>query len=158
MPLEKLRRNYSPANLKRVREFRRAMTRAEKRLWYDGLAGGKLGLSFRRQHPLGLYSLDFYCVEARLCVEVDGDSHGETVARDAKRDRVLNEAGILTLRVTNRQVFESLPWVLQEIEKLGLERCGGPWAGCLQGLPEPPPYPPPAPRCAAEQGEALETP
>jgi Protein of unknown function (DUF559) len=30
------------------------------------------GLSFRRQHPLGMYTVDFYCPAIRLAIELDG--------------------------------------------------------------------------------------
>ncbi len=30
-------------------------------------------LKFRRQHPSGAYVADFYCHEARLVIEVDGE-------------------------------------------------------------------------------------
>jgi very-short-patch-repair endonuclease len=52
-------------------------------------------LKFRRQHPAGPYVLDFYCEEARLCIEVDGAAHGfgNAGTRDEHRDRWLREAG-----------------------------------------------------------------
>jgi very-short-patch-repair endonuclease len=31
--------------------------------------------TFRRQHPIGPYVLDFYCAKARLAIEIDGMSH-----------------------------------------------------------------------------------
>ena len=43
---------------------------------WQALRGEKLGgLRFRRQHPIPPYVLDFYCAEAKLAVEVDGQSH-----------------------------------------------------------------------------------
>ena len=52
--------------------------------------------------------LDFYCPEARLCVEVDGLQHtmDEEVARDARRTAFLESNGIAVLRVPNRVVLE----------------------------------------------------
>ena len=35
----------------------------------------RCGMKFRRQHPLGSYTVDFYCAEAKLVVEVDGSPH-----------------------------------------------------------------------------------
>jgi very-short-patch-repair endonuclease len=55
------------------RAVRKEMTPAERQLW-NGLRGWKLG-KFRRQHPLGRFVLDFYSVEHRLCIEVDGAVH-----------------------------------------------------------------------------------
>jgi len=59
------------------------------------------GLKFRREHPTGEYSLDFYCADARLAIEVDGEAHsfGQRPRRDDRRDAWLAAAGIMTLRV-----------------------------------------------------------
>ena len=78
---------------------RQALTLPEGLLWKALKARRQEGLHFRRQHPLGPYVLDFYCAQARLCVEVDGDSHGaaDRPERDAARDRWLASQGIGTL-------------------------------------------------------------
>jgi very-short-patch-repair endonuclease len=51
----------------------------------------KLGVRFRRQHPLAPYVVDFYCASARLVVEVDGGYHlgAEQAAEDAHRSSEL---------------------------------------------------------------------
>ncbi len=61
------------------------------------------------------YTLDFYCHEARLCVELDGSQHGAAVARDRQRDAFLQEQGIRTLRFWNNQVFSETESVLEAI-------------------------------------------
>jgi hypothetical protein len=39
------------------------------------LQRGQLGgLSFRRQHPLGMYIVDFYCSAIRLAIELAADN------------------------------------------------------------------------------------
>jgi hypothetical protein len=59
-----------------AQHLRRELTLPEGLLW-RAMKGRKLrGLQFRKQHPMGSYVLDFYCHEARLCIEVDGRSHG----------------------------------------------------------------------------------
>jgi very-short-patch-repair endonuclease len=60
------------------------------------------GLKFRRQHPLGVYVVDFYCAAARLVAEVDGESHGRggNPGRDERRDRWLERQGLRVLRFT----------------------------------------------------------
>ena len=96
------------------------MTLPEVVLWQH-LRGRPGGLKFRRQHPAGPYVLDFYCEEARLCIEVDGAVHefGDSATADAYRDRWLAEADIRTLRVAARDVLGNLESVLQLI----LEEC-----------------------------------
>ena len=57
------------------------MTRPEQSLWAM-LRDRQTGLRFRRQHPLGVYILDFYAPSAKLCIEVDGPSHGVLIGSD----------------------------------------------------------------------------
>ena len=73
---------------------------------------------FRRQHPIGPYGLDFYCAAAKLCVEVDGQTHwlGDAQARDLERDAWLALRGVRTLRLSASLVFEDLDTALRMIE------------------------------------------
>ena len=92
----------------RARKFRRQMSLPEVILW-TALRGREPGRPvFRRQHPVGPYVLDFYCATARLCVEVDGASHGfgDRPQRDARRDTYLRELGIHTIRISASGVLE----------------------------------------------------
>ncbi|GGS29855.1 endonuclease domain-containing protein [Deinococcus knuensis] len=100
----------------RARELRRAMTPAERRLWFDLLRSHPV--RFRRQVPLLGFILDFYAPSARLCVEVDGASHDspDAVAYDTERSWVLAGAGIQVLRVQNAEVMRNLPGVAALIE------------------------------------------
>ncbi len=61
---------------------------------------------FRREHPLGVYTADFYCVAAKLVIEVDGRSHLSAEAKhyDAARDKWMKSQGIRILRFTCAQV------------------------------------------------------
>lgn len=92
------------------------MTEVEKKLWWR-LRGEQLGYSFRRQHPVGPYVLDFYCAPVQLAIEVDGHQHGtdEGRANDQRRDAFLAEAGICTMRFANHEVIENLEGVLETI-------------------------------------------
>ncbi|HTH48200.1 MAG TPA: endonuclease domain-containing protein [Candidatus Limnocylindria bacterium] len=58
---------------------------------------------FRRQQPMGPYILDFYCIAARVNIEMDGSQHGypEQQRAAAERDRWLAEQGIRVLRFWN---------------------------------------------------------
>ena len=57
----------------RARRLRLKSTWAEKVLWRMVRNERFAGYKFRRQHPFGAYTLDFYCAEARLVVETDGE-------------------------------------------------------------------------------------
>ncbi len=101
--------------LARARQLRRPMTPAEKKLWWR-LSAGKLGgFKFRRQHPIGAYIVDFCCMERRLVVELDGDTHAEREAYDASRTEWLNAQGYRVVRFTNADVHERLPAVLDAV-------------------------------------------
>jgi very-short-patch-repair endonuclease len=64
------------ADIQRARQLRQVETWAEKLMW-RWLRDRRFGAyKFRRQHPLGLYCLDFFCEEAELNIELDGSQHG----------------------------------------------------------------------------------
>jgi very-short-patch-repair endonuclease len=102
-----------------ARKLRRKMTLPEVILWH-WLRQRPEGLKFRRQHPTGPYVLDFFCSDARLAIEVDGEAHsrGERPERDEARDRWLWSAGIETLRVPAAELLGDadavLRWILSE--------------------------------------------
>jgi very-short-patch-repair endonuclease len=84
------------------------MTLPEVILW-DHLRAGKLGgHRFRRQHPLGLYVVDFYCPAARLVVEVDGAHHDTlaAIASDYQRDGWLTEQGNRVMRIAASDILD----------------------------------------------------
>ena len=58
---------------------------------------------FRREHPIGIYYLDFFCEEARLAIELDGFGHGhpDQQKHDAEREAFLTTRGIKVLRFWN---------------------------------------------------------
>ena len=68
------------------RRGRRNMPPAEVLLWSRLRNRQVQGRKFRRQYSVGPYALGFYCPEARLAIEVDGDSHFSAEGR--KHDEV----------------------------------------------------------------------
>ncbi|MGU3495034.1 endonuclease domain-containing protein [Xanthobacteraceae bacterium A53D] len=120
---------------KRARGLRTRMTEAEQKLWLE-LRGHRLcGLSFRRQHPIAAYVVDFGCLPASLVVELDGGQHFEAPGRahDARRDAVLVKSGFRVLRFSNLDVLQNMAGVLEAIV-----------ATAGKGLAVPPPQPSPA--------------
>lgn len=79
--------------LQRARELRREMTLAEKILWEE-LRANKLGAHFRRQQIIQGFIIDFYCHQAALVIEVDGDIHDLQKEEDERREKVLSEMGL----------------------------------------------------------------
>ena len=100
----------------KARKLRREMTLPEVILW-QALRHRPDGLKFRRQHPTGPYILDFFCSDARLAIEVDGEAHsrGDRPERDLARDEWLRTAGIETLRVPAVELLSDADAVLRYI-------------------------------------------
>lgn len=98
----------------RARELRRDVSRTERRLW-PHLRNSALGAPFRRQHPVGPFYPDYFCVPLRLAVEVDGPHHD--LARDSERDAVLAALGVTMLRFSHQEIDENLDGVINTIHQ-----------------------------------------
>ena len=111
----KRKNSVDPVLLERARAMRHEPAPAEQKLWHC-LRDRQLGqFKFRRQHPLPPFVADFYCHEAQLVVELDGDSHGDRWAYDATRTKRLERSGLHVIRFVNPDVFWHLDDVLDEI-------------------------------------------
>jgi very-short-patch-repair endonuclease len=73
---------------------------------------------FRNQHPIGPYIADFACVQLKLVVEVDGETHSSVLERrhDARRTAFIESGGWSILRFWNSEVYENLEGVVRVIE------------------------------------------
>ncbi|MDT8424298.1 MAG: endonuclease domain-containing protein [Desulfuromonadales bacterium] len=106
-----------------ARENRKNPTPAETKIWNEVLRMRQFAdYKFLRQKPLAGYIVDFYCSELRLVIEIDGDSHAESVEYDAERTRVLQSLGLTVIRYTNGEVISNIAGVFddlcEKIEKL----------------------------------------
>ena len=99
------------------RQLRNQMPWAEAVLWSKLQKRQVLGFKFRRQYSIGPYVLDFYCPDAKLAVEIDGDSHFQENAPeyDSIRQAVIEQLGIRFLRFTNLEIHKKLFGVLETI-------------------------------------------
>lgn len=102
----------------KARRLRREDTKVEKILWKE-LRGNKLGVKWRRQHPIDMYILDFYSPQINLCIELDGSVHNikETKEYDSIREKYLKNRNIRILRFWNREVEKDLGGVLEKIRE-----------------------------------------
>ncbi|MDF2387128.1 DUF559 domain-containing protein [Nostoc ellipsosporum NOK] len=113
-------KDHSPKGSKRAvrqaRARRREMSLPEGLLWRE-LRKRPAGLKFRHEHATGEFSLDFYCSDARLAIEVDGEVHGfgDGPERDARRDAWLAASGIRTMRVPAIEILRDADAVLRGI-------------------------------------------
>jgi very-short-patch-repair endonuclease len=99
----------------KARDLRKSMTNAENILW-DNIRRRKIkGMYFRRQHPYGMYIMDFYCDKANLAIEIDGDIHQYKKTYDKERTKYLESTGITVLRFSNEDVEKRLDKVLDKI-------------------------------------------
>jgi len=114
MPQSKKLHRIPPAILQRSRDFRHPLTPTEAKVW-QAVRGRRIGLKNRRQHPIERFTVDFYCAEANLVIEIDGDSHvpEDQAAYDAERTRWLEERGYRVIRFTAGQVEEDLAGVVE---------------------------------------------
>ena len=90
-------------DIDRARRLRQQETWAEKLVWRWLRDRRFSHYKFRRQLPQGDYTLDFFCEEARLSIELDGGQHGAPGQQqhDATRTAYLTTLGIKELRFWN---------------------------------------------------------
>lgn len=100
----------------RAGELRRELTPAERKLWAC-LRGNNLnGVSFRRQHAIGNYIVDFVSIKKKLVIELDGSQHLEQVDYDVERSRYIEALGYKVLRFWNNQVINDIDSVIRAIQ------------------------------------------
>ena len=106
------------------RKFRREPTTAEKLLWRCLRNRQLNGLKFRRQHPLGRYIADFYCAEAGLAIELEGNVHKRAEQREYNKIRKeeLEARRLQVLRFENQKVLKRAESVLAKIIDVAAKR------------------------------------
>lgn len=137
-----------------ARENRKTPTLAERKLW-SRLRCQRNGVTFRRQHVIGNYIVDFFCSPAELVVEIDGASHDDAESYDTARTAWLEAEGFTVVRLWNMDVINDTDacatalFTLAEdlIDRLPFPRFG------LAGS-EKPPHPNPLPRSSPPEGRA----
>ena len=107
----------------KARELRKRMSPTEVRLWRV-LKLRPEGLQFRRQHPVRPFIVDFYCKSAGLAIEIDGLAHDfeRRAFADERRDLLLRDQGVETLRISAEDVRTNLEGVVIHIIGRCLER------------------------------------
>ena len=90
-------------------------TATEQRIWYFLRNRQFEKFKFRRQHPIGVYIVDFVCLMEKLIIELDGGQHAERVPYDERRTKALSEKGYRLLRFWNNDVMQNTDAVLETI-------------------------------------------
>ena len=108
---------YNRENIPLARKLRREMTPWERKLWYEFLR--MYPVRFQRQKALGPYIVDFYCVKARLAIELDGGGHyeGEQMEKDQQRTRALEGLNVKVIRICNLDIDRNFSGVCQMIDE-----------------------------------------
>jgi very-short-patch-repair endonuclease len=106
-----------PMLITRARSMRKQPSRAERAVW-DIVRAGRLGMKFRRQHPVEGYIADFACIDAKLIVEIDGLSHEDHAQRayDKTRTQRLDAAGWRVLRIRDVDALSDIADVARRIQ------------------------------------------
>lgn len=116
------RHNYSRSLIPFSRSNRKNQTESEKLLWLH-LRRKLQGYKFRRQYPIDNFILDFYCLEKKLAIELDGGQHLENKSYDQFRSGRLAQQSIRVIRFWDSDVLKNIGGVLEKII-LELERIG----------------------------------
>ena len=101
-----------------ARHNRREMTESETILW-NALRKEIKSCKFRRQHPIGDYIADFFCLTNRLVIEVDGGYHdkSEQQISDQWRTEFLEKKGYHVVRFSNEEVNTHIGDVIRKIKE-----------------------------------------
>jgi len=97
--------------------LRKNMTDAENMVWLKLRRKQLKGYQFYRQKIIRNFIVDFYCPKANLVIELDGGQHYSEMgqAKDRARDDVLKKMGLKVLRFSDRDVFENMGGVMEEV-------------------------------------------
>ena len=109
--------NKNEHTISAARKLRRQQTDAERALWAILRSRQPEGVKFRRQQPIGAYSVDFVSFEHRLIIEVDGGQHDDALVRaaDSTRTAWLEDQSYRVLRFWNNEVLTNTDGTLEAI-------------------------------------------
>ncbi|HZQ14532.1 MAG TPA: endonuclease domain-containing protein [Pseudolabrys sp.] len=132
----------TPQNtISRARQFRRALSMPEARLWTILRTREPGRPVFRRQHPIGPYIVDFYCAKARLAVEIDGLAHdmGSRPQRDLYRDGWLASQDVTVVHIAAGQLISrsDINEAADAILRMAADRLQRPLHHASHGPPPP---------------------
>lgn len=98
-----------------ARHLRKNQTDAETLFWQEVRNRRFKSLKFKRQVPMGRYTVDFLCESEKLIVEIDDSLHEDRKTYDADRTAFLNNCGYRVMRFTNADIYEDIVSVLDRL-------------------------------------------
>jgi len=104
----------NPKTKHKAIKLRKESTPAERKLW-SRIRNDQLGVTFRRQHAVGIYVPDFCSPKAKLIIELDGSQHLEQEKYDEERTKYLELRGYKVIRFWNNDVMNNIEGVILAI-------------------------------------------
>ncbi len=104
----------NPKTKHRAINLRKVSTPAERKLW-SRIRNDQLGVTFRRQHAVGVYIPDFSSPKAKLIIELDGSQHLDQREYDEERTQYLESQGYNVIRFWNHQVMNDIEGTIRAI-------------------------------------------
>ena len=95
-------------------QLRKKSTPAERKLW-SRIRDDQLGVTFRRQHAVGIYIPDFASPKAKLIIELDGSQHLDQQEYDQERTKYFESLGYNVIRFWNNDVMKDMESVILAI-------------------------------------------
>ena len=114
-----LNEGADPLIFQNARNLRENMTETEELLWKELRLKKLDGFKFRRQHPIGIHILDFYCFNKKIGIKLDGGYHNVPTQQQADdyRTNILPKQNIRIIRFKNEEVSKNIKNVLGKIRE-----------------------------------------
>ena len=103
---------FNPKLRERARKLRKSGTLSEVLMWQQFHKRKFKGYDFDRQKIIGNFIVDFYCIDCRVVIEIDGSSHDEKKEYDYERDLFLKGLGLTVIHITADNVLNRLDDVM----------------------------------------------
>ena len=108
---------FNKSLTERARELRKNSTLSEILFWNMVKNKQFDGLDFNRQKVIGNYIVDFYCARLGVVIEIDGWTHDNKQAYDAKRDEYLRLLGLYVLHIYDEDVKHDINGTMQMVKE-----------------------------------------
>jgi len=107
---------YNPQLRDRAKELRKAGNLSEVLIWQQLHKRKFKGYDFDRQKIIGNYIVDFFCIDCRTVIEIDGCTHNEKAEYDRERTVFLESLGLRVIRIQAVDVLNHLNEVMIMLE------------------------------------------
>ena len=112
---------FNPKLIKFARYLRQNMTLGEVLLWQQIRKKQIQNTDFNRQIQLLNYIVDFYNMELKLAIEIDGSTHNTKIEKDKIRDQELEKYGVIVFRILETDVRYNMDGVLKALKNKIIE-------------------------------------